>query len=260
MRSEAMKQRPPIVDLLASELEGASPETVLATVAERFAGHIACASSLGLEDQVLAAMIADSALPIPVFTLDTGRLFPETYDLIAETSQMLGTPIRVYLPEAAEVEEMVTLLGVNLFRDSVAARKRCCEVRKLRPLARALDGLDAWVCGLRQSQSAGRAMTEVVEWDGANELIRINPVATWSAERVRSYIRAHSIPYNPLHDEGFPSIGCAPCTRAVPSGTDQRSGRWWWEGDASRECGLHARDPAADPCPADVRTHGRVRP
>jgi phosphoadenosine phosphosulfate reductase len=255
-----MKQRPPIVDLLASELEGACPETVLATVADRFSGRIACASSLGLEDQVLAAMIADSELPIPVLTLDTGRLFPETYDLIAETSRMLGTPIRLYVPEAAEVEEMVATFGVNLFRDSVDARKLCCEVRKLRPLSRALEGLDAWVCGLRQSQSPDRATTETVEWDDANGLIRVNPLATWSAVQVRSYIRAHDVPYNPLHDMGFPSIGCAPCTRAVPTGADERSGRWWWESDSSRECGLHARHQAADRSPANVRAHGEVQP
>jgi len=230
---------------LVEEFAGAGPEQVLAAAAARFAGRVAFASSLGLEDQVITAMIARAKLSIPVFTLDTGRLFSESHDLIAETNRVLGVPIIVYVPEATDVEEMVALHGVNLFRDSVAARKRCCEVRKLRPLRRALAGLDAWVCGLRRGQSGSRADTAVIEWDAANGLVKLNPLATWDAEQVRSFIAENDVPYNPLHDAGFPSIGCAPCTRAVEPGADERSGRWWWESDGPRECGLHARDASA---------------
>lgn len=223
---------------------GASPEEILAAVAERFPGRIAFASSLGIEDQVITAMIATAKLQIPILTLDTGRLFPETYDLIAETSSRYGVPIRVLFPDAGDVERMVEQHGVNLFRDSIAARKRCCEVRKLVPLRRALGELDAWVCGLRQGQSVNRAYTVTAEWDDANGLVKVNPLAHWDAEQVRSYAVAHGVPYNPLHDQGFPSIGCAPCTRAVQPGEDERAGRWWWEADGQRECGLHARNAA----------------
>lgn len=229
------------LDVWASGLRNAPPEDVLAAAAERFEGRIAFASSFGIEDQAVTGMIAAAKLPIPVFTLDTGRLFPETYDLIAETSKRYGLPIHVLSPDAAELERMVAAHGINLFRDSVAARKRCCEIRKLHPLRRALTGLDAWICGLRQGQSANRADVEAVEWDVANGLAKVNPLAHWSAERVRAYIAENDVPYNPLHDAGFPSIGCAPCTRAVAAGEDERSGRWWWEDDGRRECGLHSR-------------------
>jgi len=236
----------------ARELAGASPQRVLAETADRFGGRVAFASSLGLEDQAISAMIAREGLPIPILTLDTGRLFPETYDLIAETSRALGVRIRVFVPDAAELEDMIALHGVNLFRDSVAARRRCCEVRKLRPLKRALGELDAWVCGLRRGQSGARAETAVVEWDRANGLVKVNPLVSWDAEQVRAYVAEHDVPYNPLHDAGFPSIGCAPCTRGVEPGADERSGRWWWESDGSRECGLHSRGTPTD--------HGEVRP
>lgn len=229
------------LDAWAGGLRDASPQEVLAAAAERFTGRIAFASSLGIEDQAVTAMIAAASLPIPIFTLDTGRLFPETYDLIAETSRRYGVPVRVLFPDAAEVERMATTHGVNLFRDSVTARKHCCEIRKLHPLRRALDGLDAWVCGLRQGQSTNRADVGVIEWDEANGLAKVNPLAHWDVERVRAYVAEHDVPYNPLHDAGLPSIGCAPCTRAVADGEDDRSGRWWWEADSQRECGLHTR-------------------
>lgn len=227
------------LDAWANGLRDASPEAVLAAAAEQFAGRIGFASSFGIEDQAVTAMIASAKLPIPIFTLDTGRLFPETHDLIAETSRRFELPIRVLLPDTAEVEQMVAAHGVNLFRESVGARKRCCAVRKLHPLRRALAGLDAWVCGLRQGQSANRAEVGVIEWDEANGLVKVNPLAHWNAERVRVYVAEHDVPYNPLHDAGFPSIGCAPCTRAVAEGEDERSGRWWWEDGGHRECGLH---------------------
>jgi len=225
-------------------LRGASPQDVLRWAAEHFAGKVALASSLGLEDQVLTAMIADARLPIAIFTLDTGRQFPETYELITRTTARYGLPIEVYFPDTGEVEEMVRLHGIDLFRDSVAARRRCCDVRKVRPLRRAQASLDAWVCGLRSGQGATREHVDVVEWDEPAGLVKINPLSALSADDVWAYARAHRIPYNPLHDDGFPSIGCAPCTRAVDPSQDPRSGRWWWESAESRECGLHARSTA----------------
>lgn len=229
-----------VTDLL-DELGGASAEDVLAAVAQRFAGRVAFASSLGAEDQVLTHMIAEAGLDIPIFTLDTGRLFPETYDLIAATKVRYGLTIHTYFPSADEVEEMVDTHGVNLFRDSIELRKLCCGVRKVHPLRRAQSELDAWICGLRSGQGATRQKVEPVEWDDGAELVKINPLAAWDEEGVWDYVRAHDIPYNALHDAGFPSIGCAPCTRAVPEGEDARSGRWWWESAEHRECGLHHR-------------------
>ncbi len=235
-----MPQPETVPDLLA-ELDGASAEEVLAAAAGRFGGRVAFASSLGLEDQVLTAMIAEAQLDIPIFTLDTGRLYPETYDLIARTKERYGATIHVYFPAAGDVEDMVDAGGVNLFRGSIEARKRCCEIRKVRPLRRAQIELDAWICGLRSGQGATRQKVETAEWDAAAGMVKINPLAAWDEARVWDYVRAHDVPYNPLHDAGFPSIGCAPCTRAVPAGEDARSGRWWWEGAAQRECGLHQR-------------------
>ncbi len=226
---------------LAAQLEGASATDVLA-VALSFSGKVAFASSLGLEDQVITHVIAENGLGIPIFTLDTGRLFEETYDLIERTESRYGIRLKLYSPNAAELERMVTLHGVNLFRDSVAARRRCCAVRKLEPLARALSGLDAWVCGLRKDQSVTREHVAEVEWDEVNGLVKFNPLARWTGSEVRAYVAKHGVPYNTLHDAGMPSIGCAPCTRAVALGADARSGRWWWESAEHRECGLHARD------------------
>ena len=235
-----MKQPETVAEMLAG-LADAPAEDVLAAAARRFPGRVAFASSLGLEDQVLTAMIAAAKLDIPIFTLDTGRLYPETYDLIARTKERYGVTIHVYFPAAGEVEEMVDRDGVNLFRDSIEARKRCCEIRKVRPLRRAQTELDAWICGLRSGQGATRQTVDVAEWDAAAGLVKINPLAAWDEAGVWDYVRAHDVPYNPLHDTGFPSIGCAPCTRAVPEGEDARSGRWWWESAEQRECGLHHR-------------------
>lgn len=219
-------------------LASAGAKEVLLWAAETFPGRVSLASSLGIEDQILTAVIAENHIAIPVFTLDTGRLFPETYELIARTSERY-VPVRVYFPDATEIEEMVAALGIDLFRDSVAARKRCCEVRKVRPLRRAQADLDAWVCGLRSGQGATRERVDMVEWDETAGLVKINPLASWSEDDVWAYAREHNVVYNPLHDSGFPSIGCAPCTRAIEPGEDVRSGRWWWESAEHRECGLH---------------------
>jgi phosphoadenosine phosphosulfate reductase len=187
-------------------------------------------------------MIARRAPRTPIFTLDTGRLFPETLDLLQRTRDCYGIAIRVYFPDARDVEEMVDAEGPNLFRRGVEQRKRCCHVRKVLPLRRALHGLDAWMCGLRRGQSGTREAVEPIGWDGVNRLVKINPLADWSDAQVRAYVAQHRVPYNPLHDQGFPSIGCACCTRAVLAGEDPRAGRWWWEAADRKECGLHWQD------------------
>jgi phosphoadenosine phosphosulfate reductase len=196
---------------------------------------------MGMEDQVLTEMVTSIDPDTKIFTLDTGRLFPETYDLISRTSGKYKKKIDVFFPEADEVEEMVKSKGINLFYNSVENRKHCCEIRKLRPLARALNGLDAWITGLRRDQSVTRNELSVVEWDSNNGLVKINPLANWTEEEVKEYIEARNIPISPLHNQGFASIGCQPCTRAIEPGEAIRSGRWWWETPETKECGLHKR-------------------
>ncbi len=219
-----------------SELETAG---VLIECAELFHGKIAFASSLGLEDQVINHLIAHNSIPIPVFTLDTGRLFPETYDLISKTNARYKMKIQVYFPDQQAVEEMVNKKGINLFYESIENRKQCCDIRKTAPLRRALHGLDAWITGLRRSQSITRTEMQMVEWDEKNQLIKVNPLLNWSEDDVQQFIKNHHIPYNLLHDKGFPSIGCQPCTRAINPDEDIRAGRWWWEQPEQKECGLH---------------------
>lgn len=192
-----------------------------------------------MEDQVITHMIAKEGLPIKIFTLDTGRMFPETYDLIATTERRYGLRIRILFPDAAAVEEMVAQGGVNLFRDSVENRRRCCHVRKIEPLRRVLREADAWVCGLRAEQSADRAAVTTLSWDEANGLPKVCPLHDWTWDQVRDYATAHDVPVHPLHAHGFVSIGCAPCTRAIRPGEPFRAGRWWWESESHKECGLH---------------------
>ena len=214
---------------------------LIAFFLKEYKGKIALSSSLGLEDQVLTEMVCTIDKSTVIFTLDTGRLFPETYDLIDRTNKKYGIRLQVYFPEAGHVEEMVRTRGINLFYNSIEERKACCYVRKIEPLKRAFSGLDVWICGLRRDQSVTRADMQPIEWDAMNGLIKLNPLMDWSEEQVREYIREHKIPYNPLHDKGYPSIGCQPCTRAVLPGEDLRAGRWWWESPDTRECGLHKK-------------------
>jgi phosphoadenosine phosphosulfate reductase len=231
------------VEEYADELEGKSAEEILGWAVETFPhGRAAFATSLGLEDQIITDMIARSAPDVPVFTLDTGRLFQETYDLIEETSRRYKLEIEVLFPDRSEIESMVKEHGPNLFYYSVKNRKLCCRLRKVHPLRRRLSELDAWICGLRREQSVTRTDVRPVEWDEANGLVKINPLVDWTEEEMHTYIREHSVPYNKLHDEGYPSIGCRPCTRAVKEGEDVRAGRWWWENPENRECGLHPRE------------------
>ena len=224
---------------IIEETNGLDAEKLLAHIAKRFGSRVALASSLGAEDQILTDIIARNSLPIPIFTLDTGRLPQETYDLIDATRKRYGIKVEVLFPDRADVEAMVNRDGVNLFYESIENRKTCCQVRKVIPLKRKLATLDAWITGLRREQSVTRGDVAAVEWDEGNSLVKFNPLADWTNERVWEYIRANDVPYNALHDKGYPSIGCAPCTRAVEQGQDIRAGRWWWEKPEHKECGLH---------------------
>ncbi len=224
---------------LREELEGKDAERIIRRALEAFGASLVFATSLAAEDQVITDIIARNRWPIPFVTLDTGRLFPETYALLAETEKRYGIKIRAFFPDSAKVEEMVAEKGVNLFYDSSENRRLCCRVRKLEPLKRALTPYRAWLCGLRREQSVTRAALHVVEDDAANGLTKVNPLAAWSEQEVWGYIAARHVPYNPLHDQGFPSIGCACCTRAVKRTEDVRAGRWWWEQPEHKECGLH---------------------
>jgi phosphoadenosine phosphosulfate reductase len=222
-------------------LKDKSPIGVIGFFLGHFGDKILLSTSLGLEDQVLTEMVLRQDRNAIVFTLDTGRLFPETYDLIARTNKHFGIRMRTYFPEPAKVEEMVANHGINLFYDSVEKRKMCCGIRKVAQLPRAFKGMEAWICGLRKDQSVSRFFNHLVEWDENNGLVKVNPLINWSEKQVWEYIRLHNIPYNLLHDRGFPSIGCEPCTRAIEPGEDIRAGRWWWENELHKECGLHKR-------------------
>lgn len=231
-----------LIDNLNKKLEGAGTQEVLKYFLDRYKGNIAFASSMGAEDQVITQMMAGIDRAAKIFTLDTGRMFPETYDIIERTNARYKINIGIYFPDREQVENMVREKGVNLFYESIENRKQCCHIRKIVPLRRALNGLDAWISGLRRSQSVTRKDIRLVEWDEGNGLIKVNPLVDWTEEQVWDYIHEHNIPYNKLHDQGFPSIGCQPCTRAVEPGEDVRAGRWWWEMPDKKECGLHVKE------------------
>jgi phosphoadenosine phosphosulfate reductase len=233
-----------VARLLHLELSGTedlAPRVELLTRAIK--GRIAFSTSLGIEDQAILHAIAETGAAIDVFTLDTGRLFQETIDTIADSQQRYGIKIRILSPDASAVEALVARDGVMGFRHSIEARKACCHVRKVEPLKRALQGAAGWVTGLRRGQSGGRADVPFAAWDAEFGLVKLNPIADWTLERLEAYVAEHAIPVNPLHAKGFPSIGCAPCTRAIRPGEDIRAGRWWWEADWGKECGLHSRPP-----------------
>ena len=194
---------------------------------------------------VLTDLILAHALPIEIFSLDTGRLPAETYDLIGEVERRYDTKLKIYFPDASAVETYVRANGINAFYDSVELRKACCHVRKIEPLRRALAGKKAWITGLRAAQSVTRAGLPLREFDEGNGLQKLNPLSEWTETEVWAYIRINDVPYNALHDRFYPSIGCAPCTRAIALGEDVRAGRWWWEDPASKECGLHVKNASA---------------
>lgn len=227
------------VDKWNKELSSASAEEVIRFFADIFGEKMALSSSLGAEDQVLTDIYVSTTEKPNIFTLDTGRLFPETYKLIDNTNKYYDIKLRVYFPNTEDIECFVNKNGIDPFFESIENRKACCNLRKIKPLKRAFNGLEAWICGLRRDQAVTRFATKKVEWDEANNIIKINPLNDWTEEDVWNYIKANKVPYNELHDKGFPSIGCQPCTREVKDGEDVRAGRWWWEQPESKECGLH---------------------
>ncbi len=249
-----MRPLPAILDTELKELEAESEESILRWALRRFGDRLALASSFGVEDCVIIDLLSHFGPP-RVFTLDTGRLRQETYDVMDAVRDRYGIRIDVYCPDTSGAEALVREHGLNPFYRSVELRKLCCHVRKVEPLERALRGLDAWITGLRRDQEPSRKNTPKVQWDVLHEgKVKINPLADWTWEAVWSYVRLHDVPYNRLHDQGFSSIGCAPCTRAIAPGEDLRAGRWWWEMDAVKECGLHA-DPLSAQSRAPEQEH-----
>jgi phosphoadenosine phosphosulfate reductase len=237
--------RPELTDALraAVQTKAAAALALLRDAVAEFGarGELTFANSFGAEDMVLTDLILANRLPIEIFSLDTGRLPAETYTLMGEVEQRYETKLKVYFPDATAVENFVRSHGINAFYDSVELRKACCGVRKMEPLARALAGKKAWITGLRAAQSVTRSGLALREFDQGNGLEKLNPLTDWSETEVWAYIRIHEVPCNALHDQFYPSIGCAPCTRAIALGEDVRAGRWWWEDPASKECGLHVK-------------------
>ncbi len=211
----------------------------LQSINKQFPGKVTFSTSFSFEDQVIAHKILSNQLNISIFTLDTGRLFPETYSVWSATNERYQTHIKAYYPDHSLLENFIAEKGPNSFYESVENRKACCYIRKVDPLKRALKGNAIWITGLRAEQSASRHDMPQVEWDETNQVIKYHPLLYWSTEEVKQYIDENNIPYNSLHDRGFVSIGCAPCTRAIQPGEDFRAGRWWWEDNTKKECGLH---------------------
>ncbi len=224
---------------LDKELDTYSLEAVLVQIAERYPNKAAFSTSLSMEDQVITHYIFTNNLPIKIFTLDTGRLFPETYAVLSSTIERYGKKMEVYFPQSASVEKLVTEKGPLSFYHSLENRKECCFIRKVEPLNRALEGIDCWITGLRAEHSENRKSLPMVELDPARNIVKVHPLAKWTTEEIRREILVNNIPYNVLHDRGFVSIGCQPCTRAIQEGDDFRAGRWWWENNDKKECGLH---------------------
>jgi len=225
---------------LSARLSGLSPEEALVLLAQEFEGRIVLSTSFSWEDQVISHMVLSQKLPIKIFTLDTGRLFSETYYVWSRTNEMYNTNIEAYYPNATLLEKFVTEKGPNSFYDSVENRKGCCYIRKVEPLQRALKGNELWITGLRSEHSPERSDLPQIEFDETNNIIKFHPLLHWTTDEVRAFINKNGIPYNTLHDKGFVSIGCQPCTRAIMPGDDFRAGRWWWEDKTNKECGLHA--------------------
>jgi len=234
------------VEVARKQSEGLTAARLVAWAVETFGDSVALASSFGAEDIVLIDMLARATPKPRVFAIDTGRLHEATYEVMEDVCQRYGLTIEAYYPEQCAVEALERESGFYSFRKSLAARHECCRIRKVEPLGRALAGLQAWITGLRREQSVTRTEVGFVECDEAHGgILKLNPLADWSAEQVWDYIRRYNVPYNRLHDEGFPSIGCEPCTRAVAPGEHPRGGRWWWEAPEHKECGLHAEHAKA---------------
>jgi phosphoadenosine phosphosulfate reductase len=229
-----------IIQSLSEKTKGFSIEETLAFLANEYKDKVVFSTSFGQEDQVITDLIAKNDLPITIFTLDTGRLFQETYDVFHKTLKKYKKEIKVCFPEAAAVEKLLEAKGPNSFYESVENRKECCFIRKVAPLTKALKGNAIWITGLRAEQSENRNDLSLFEYDEKFEIIKFNPLLKWSLKEVEDYLEKNNVPQNPLHKQGFVSIGCAPCTRAITPGEDIRAGRWWWE-SSHKECGLHQK-------------------
>lgn len=230
------------VDFLLHQSGRLKAAEFLKLLVDTYPGQVTFSTSFSYEDQVITHEVLSNQLPIEIFTLDTGRLFAETYSVWSSTNATYNTQIKAYYPNQDLLQDFVAAKGPNSFYESVDNRKGCCYIRKVEPLKRALAGNAVWVTGLRAEHSGDRKDLPMVEWDESNKVIKYHPVLNWSTDEVKQYIAQNRIPYNPLHDKGFVSIGCAPCTRAVRPGEDFRAGRWWWEDASKKECGLHVHE------------------
>lgn len=226
---------------IIKKFKDSTAEEILEYFLKEYGDKAALSSSFGVEDQVLTHMMLGIDKKANIFTLDTGRLHPQTYSVMDATNLKYGVKVNVFFPDTEGVEKLYQSQGINGFYESIENRKACCFTRKIEPLQRALSELDVWITGLRASQSVTRENLNFIEYDEVNKVIKVNPLLEWSEEEVWDFVKKHKVPYNKLHDEGFPSIGCAPCTRAVNEGEDVRSGRWWWENPENKECGLHLK-------------------
>lgn len=213
----------------------------LATLVQVFPNQVVFSTSFSWEDQAITHLILSNQIPITIFTLDTGRLFSETHEVWARTNSLYNVHIKAYCPNTSHLEEYINANGNNGFYESVNLRKQCCFVRKVEPLQRALNGNKIWITGLRSEHSTSRSQLTKIEWDETNQIIKYHPLLGWKTDDLKNFIKMNQIPYNPLHEKGFVSIGCAPCTRAVKEGEDFRAGRWWWENATHKECGLHQK-------------------
>ena len=227
------------VSQLLHQLSGLSIFHFLKILTDLYPGQVTFSSSFSFEDQVIAHEILSNQLPVKIFTLDTGRMFAETYSVWNSTNEQYNTKIKAYYPNQNTLQDLVESRGPNSFYESVQNRKDCCFIRKVEPLKRALAGNAIWITGLRAEHSPERNDLPVIEWDESNKIIKYHPILDWTTDKVKEYINKNHVPYNPLHDKGFVSIGCAPCTRAIRPGEDFRAGRWWWEDADKKECGLH---------------------
>jgi phosphoadenosine phosphosulfate reductase len=234
------------VSKIAGTASVVSIDELLLELTKTFPSKITFSTSFSYEDQVITHKILSNYLPIKIFTLDTGRLFPETYSVWRSTNEKYDTHIKAYYPDSLLIEDYVSEKGPNAFYESVENRKECCHIRKVIPLKRALKDNAVWITGLRAEHSADRHNMPQVEWDESNNIIKYHPILHWTTEDVKQYISDNDIPYNILHDKGFVSIGCAPCTRAVKPGEDFRAGRWWWEDNSKKECGLHVHEAVSE--------------
>lgn len=228
-----------MIEQLKNELRGLDARDILSYVNARFGEEAIFSTSFGIEDQVITHLLSEINARTRVFTLDTGRLFPETYYVWNRTLDIYKLPIKAYYPKTDAVEDLISTKGPSSFYESTENRKECCFIRKIEPLKRAIKGYKIWITGIRAEQSENRDHMEFIEWDEGNQIIKIHPLFNWTLAMVETFLKVNFVPYNPLHDKGFPSIGCQPCTRAIAAGEDFRAGRWWWEDKSKKECGLH---------------------